>query len=71
MVERLSLQRGEVLVLLSDGVDGEAVRRGLSLQTQLPPDKLAAEILERGTESADDDATVVVVRLASGALSTS
>lgn len=71
MVERLSLRRGEVLVLLSDGVDLEAVRRGISLHTQLPPERLAAEILERGTQDADDDATAVVIRLVPGALPTS
>ena len=70
-VERLSLRRGEVLVLLSDGVDGESVRRGIALHSQLPPEELAAKILERGTGSADDDATVLVIRLTSGALSTS
>ena len=68
MVERLSLQRGEVLVLLSDGVDGERVRRGGFLHTQLPPETLAAEILEHGTAGAEDDATVVAIRLVPGAL---
>ena len=68
-VERLSLRRGEVLVLLSDGVDGEAVQRELAVHTQRPPEELAAEILESGTRCADDDATVAVIRLAPGALS--
>lgn len=63
-VERLSLRRGEVLVLLSDGVDGEAVRRGSDLHTQRPPEELAAEYLELGAKEADDDATVMVIRLA-------
>ena len=67
-VERLSLRRGEVLVLLSDGVDGEVVRREIPLHTQLPPEELAAEILERGIKSMDDDATVVVIRLTAGTL---
>lgn len=67
-VERLSLRRGEVLVLLSDGVDGEAVQRGIALHVQRPPERLAAEILEHGTRSADDDATVAVIRLVPGAL---
>ena len=62
-VERLSLCRGEVLVLLSDGVDAEAVRRGIALHGQRPPEELAAEILERGTQDTDDDATVAVIRL--------
>ena len=41
------------------------------MHTQLPPEELAAEILERGTASADDDATVVVIRLESAALPSS
>ena len=61
-VERLSLRRGEVLVLLSDGVDGEVVRRS-DLHTQRPPEELAAEFLEHGAEETDDDATVAVIRL--------
>ena len=70
-VERLSLRRGEMLVLLSDGVDGEGVRRRLSLHSQRPPEELAAEILEQGTVDTEDDATVVAVRLVPGALETS
>jgi stage II sporulation protein E len=70
-VERLSLRRGEMLILLSDGVDGESVRSEVAVHTQLPPGDLAAKILERGTASADDDATVVVIRLESAALPSS
>lgn len=70
-VERLSLRRGEVLVLLSDGVDGEVVRREIVLHGQRPPERLAAEILERGTQDAQDDATVVTVRLVPCRLTTS
>ena len=62
-VERLSLRRGEVLVLLSNGVDGEAVRQRIVLQGQRPPEELAAEILEQGTQDTQDDATVAVIRL--------
>ena len=70
-VERLSLRRGEMLVLLSDGVDGEGVRRRLSLHTQRPPEELAAEILEHGTVDTEDDATVAAIRLVPGALEVS
>ena len=70
-MERLSLRRGEVLVLLSDGVDGEAVQRGIALHAQRPPEELAAEILAGGTQDAQDDATVAVVRLLPGAVATS
>ena len=69
-VERLSLRRGEVLVLLSDGVDGEVVRRELALHTQRPPEELAAIILDQGAKEADDDATVVVIHLVPDPLAT-
>ena len=62
-VEKLSLCRGEVLILLSDGVDGEAALRHLSLTPDAPPGELAAKILENGSERAQDDATAAVVRL--------
>ena len=62
-VERLSLRRGEVLVLLSDGVDAEEVRKRIAAQSQLPPEELAAEILEQGAAQTQDDATVAVIRL--------
>lgn len=62
-VERLSLRRGEVLVLLSDGVDAEAVRGNPAVHTQLPPEELAAEILESGARETEDDATAAVIRL--------
>ena len=62
-VQKLSLCRGEVLILLSDGVDGEDVLGRFSLTPDVPPGELAAQILERGCESAEDDATAAVVRL--------
>ena len=61
--EKLSLCRGEVLILLSDGVDGEDVCHRLSLTPDAPPGELAAEILESGAGESQDDATVVAVRL--------
>ena len=63
MVERLSLRRGEVLVLLSDGVDPEGVLRRSSVHSQLPPEELAAQILDSGCRGGEDDATVAVIRL--------
>ena len=61
-VERLSLRRGEVLVLLSDGVGGEDALQG-RLSEELPLRELAAKLLENAGDM-DDDATVAVVRLA-------
>jgi stage II sporulation protein E len=61
-VERLSLRRGETLVLLSDGVDGEETMARLQ-QKDASPGELAAAILEAGGGDGADDATVAVVRL--------
>lgn len=63
MVVRLSLRRGEVLILLSDGVEaGECLRRKDSGPI-LPPGELAQWLLEECTEGGEDDATVAVLRL--------
>ena len=69
-VEKLSLRRGEVLILLSDGVDGEDALRQISLTPDAPPGELAAEILERGCGNAEDDATAAVIRLRPASLPT-
>ena len=60
---KLSLRRGEVLMLLSDGVDGEAIQRLSDLSPDLPPGELAAKLLEMGSGRAEDDATAAVVKL--------
>lgn len=62
-VERLSLRRGETLVLCSDGVDGEDALRCAYADADEPPGELAARILESGRSKSQDDATVAVVRL--------
>lgn len=62
-VEKLSLRRGEVLILLSDGVDGEAVQHLSMLSPDAPPGELAAKITERSGGKAEDDATAAVIRL--------
>jgi len=62
-VDKLSLCRGEVLILLSDGVDGEDVFSRFSLTPDLPPGELAAQILEKSCGEAEDDATAAVLRL--------
>ena len=69
-VERLSLGRGEVLILTSDGVDGEDALRHVSEVSAVPPGEMAARLLELGCGELQDDATVAVVRLTPGALST-
>jgi len=70
-VEKLSLRRGEVLILLSDGVDGEDALRRSDLTPDAPPGELAAKILERGCGSGEDDATAAVIRLRPTSLATS
>lgn len=69
--EKLSLRRGEVLILLSDGVDGEDVFRQSGLSPDLPPGELAAKLLERGSGNGEDDATVAAIRLCPTALAAS
>ena len=65
-VIRLSLRRGETLVLLSDGVElGEKLCLE-RMASELPPGELAERILEKA--SGEDDATVVVIRLCPGSL---
>lgn len=60
-VERLTLGRGESLVLISDGVAGEdALHRCSHRQS---PKELARYLLAGTAASGEDDATAVVVRL--------
>lgn len=69
-VERLSLRRGETLVLVSDGVDGEVIQRRAWDAGDRSPGELAASILKLGRGEGNDDATAVVIRLSPEALST-
>lgn len=59
--EKLSLRRGQTLVLLSDGIDGEAALRRCEDLAKLPTGELAARIMRDGR--GQDDATAVVIRL--------
>lgn len=61
--ERLSLRRGEVLVMVSDGVDEEEALRALLSAPEKTPGELASYILEQGSREGGDDATVVTIRL--------
>lgn len=69
-VERLSLRRGEALILFSDGVDAPAALRREGLSGQMPPGELAALLLEGAEEALLDDATAAVIRLSPATLST-
>ncbi len=62
-VDRLSLRKGELLVLVSDGVgEEEALHCCLTLAGQ-PPGDVAAALLACGQLGGEDDATVVVIQL--------
>jgi len=63
-VDRLSLGGGEVLILLSDGAGEDILLRSEWTAPVPPPGEIAAAIIERGSQEADD-ATVAVVRLKS------
>lgn len=69
-VDKLSLRRGETLVLLSDGVDGEgAMRRAMEL-TDEDLGETVARVMRYGRGDNCDDATAAVIRLRPAALST-
>lgn len=60
---RLSLGRGEVLILTSDGVDGEDVQRLIQTAVNVQAEDLAAGILRCGTSEGEDDRSAAVLRL--------
>lgn len=62
-VDRVTLQHGVPLVLLSDGVDGSNAVAGLEGEFDQPAGFLAALILEAGHTEVPDDATAAVLRL--------
>jgi stage II sporulation protein E len=70
-VEKLSLRRGEVLMLVSDGVDENLVQNLSDLSPDAPLGSLAVKILEQGSKIGEDDATVVLLRLRPAGLPTS
>ena len=60
-VERIAMRRGETLIMVSDGVDGEQVMKHVPLNYRESAGALASRILEAATT--EDDATVAVIRL--------
>lgn len=70
VADRLSLGRGERLILLSDGVSEEGLLDSARTTPTQPPGEMAAAILEK-ERSGGDDATAVVVRLLPGCLNAS
>ena len=62
-VDRLSLRRGETLILMSDGVDAEAVLRCGWIAPGEPLGEYAAKLLDICSGESEDDATVAAIRL--------
>ena len=66
IVERISLRRGELLVMVSDGLVEETVLQCCQSMAGASPGELAAALLAGNRLGGEDDATVVVVRLDAG-----
>ena len=62
-VDRVSLRHGQMLVLLSDGIDNRIIAEQIDLMTDEPPGSLAAKLLEAGRTEGTDDTTAAVLRL--------
>ena len=60
---RLSLRGGSMLILISDGVDGEEVPHRVRGAPDAPPGELAERLLEGPGGKQADDATAAVIRL--------
>ena len=70
-VEKLSLRRGEVLILVSDGVNGALLEDLSDASPDAPLRELAVNILEQGCAGGEDDATAALVRLRPAGMPTS
>jgi len=67
---RLSLRRGEILVLVSDGIRGEDAMRCCRDGIGRTPGELAAGLISCGQMVGEDDATVITIRLKPSPLGT-
>ncbi len=63
MTARLSLRRGEILVLASDGIGESEAMRCCTDNIGRSPGELAAGLIGCGQAAGEDDATVITVRL--------
>lgn len=61
--QRLSLQRGEKLVLVSDGAYGPATELCLASMTDADPQKIASEVVAQHAADGEDDMSAVVLCL--------
>lgn len=62
-VERVSLRRGEWLVMVSDGLSEQETLRCCRSAAGHTPEELAMEILACGQLGGEDDATIALIRL--------
>ena len=62
-VDSFTMRHGEMLILMSDGVDAAAALKDPAELLNDPPGTLAARLLERGREAGVDDATAAVICL--------
>lgn len=62
-VERLSLKRDQILLLVSDGVPEQEALRCCMEHTDAEPEELATQVLTCALAGGEDDATVVAVTL--------
>ena len=61
--ERFTLRRGELLVLISDGVEQEDTLRCCNEAVGQPPAELGIRLLSDSRLTGDDDATAVIIQL--------
>ena len=69
-VEKLSLRRGEVLILVSDGVNGALLQELSDVPVDGPLGTMAVGILEKCAAKDEDDATAALIRLRPAGLPT-
>jgi hypothetical protein len=62
-VDNLTMRHGEILIILSDGVDATAALKNPEELLCDAPGALAAKLLEQGRGDGKDDATAAVIRL--------
>lgn len=63
LTHRLTLRRGEVLVLVSDGIEEQTAQASCRQSQGQPPQELARQLLEAVHAGGQDDATVMAVDL--------
>ena len=61
--ERFTLRRGEILILISDGVEQEDTLRCCTEALGQPPAELGVRLLSDSRLTGDDDATAVIIQL--------